>query len=82
MNIDTDDMNTETKKTKKPRCMFEDCKRKLGIVQIPCRCEKVFCEHHRACELHECTFDYKAEGKKELMKYMSSAIISSKIAVI
>lgn len=71
-----------TKPPKKPRCMFEGCKRKLGIIQFSCRCEKVFCEQHRGYDLHDCTFDYKAEGKKELLKYMSSPVISSKVAVI
>lgn len=37
---------------------------------------------HRASETHNCTFDYRTEAKKELLKFMSSPVLASKVAVI
>ena len=43
------------------------CNKKINITNtFSCRCEKCFCPKHRHPELHYCTFDYKAEGKKQL----------------
>eukprot|EP00095_Tigriopus_kingsejongensis_P010513 maker-scaffold45_size475391-snap-gene-1.12 protein:Tk10513 transcript:maker-scaffold45_size475391-snap-gene-1.12-mRNA-1 annotation:"an1-type zinc finger protein 4-like" len=55
------------KKTPKPRCSDPTCKKKLNITNgFPCRCQKVFCAKHRHAELHDCTYDYKKEGRKIL----------------
>lgn len=64
------------------RCQKEDCKCKLTLTSFPCRCEKYFCEKHRYSADHACTYDYKAEHKKELNKYMSSPVIQAKVQVI
>ncbi|XP_066994543.2 AN1-type zinc finger protein 4 [Anabrus simplex] len=43
------------------------CRKKLNITnQYTCRCEKLFCSAHRYSELHDCSFDYKSEGRKLL----------------
>jgi predicted nucleic acid binding AN1-type Zn finger protein len=43
------------------------CKKKL-LILMECACGKKFCFKHRYAEQHECTFDYKARGKKDLKK--------------
>ena len=73
--------NTEPSK-KKNRCQFDCCKRKLGIIPFDCRCGKVFCGEHRLSENHNCAFDYRALQKKELLKTMSTPVISLKVEVI
>jgi hypothetical protein len=41
-----------------------------------------FCDVHRYAEDHACTFDYKAEGKTNLQKHMSTAVIAKKLEAI
>lgn len=48
------------------RCQYIDCSRKLKLTSFQCRCEKIFCENHRIPESHNCNFDYKTLGKKQL----------------
>jgi AN1-like Zinc finger len=49
-----------------PRC--EVCKKKLGLMEYKCKCEKLFCISHLQAETHSCTFDYKKEMKLHLKK--------------
>ena len=57
------------KKTPKPRCAGQGCKKKINITNgFSCRCTRIFCAKHRHPESHECTYDYKAEGRKLLEK--------------
>ena len=58
--------NNSSKKSKaKTRC--NTCNKKINITNtFSCRCEKSFCPKHRHSELHNCTYDYKTEGKKQL----------------
>ena len=60
-------VKTKSPKNRKIRC--DDCRKRLNITNVfICRCEKKFCAKHRHAELHKCTFDYKADGKKILEK--------------
>ena len=68
--------------TPKPRCAFPACKKKLGLLGFACKCEKIYCTNHRPAEMHLCTFDYRAESKANLLKYLSTPIISPKIEVL
>lgn len=55
------------KKCKKLRCA--ECNKKLGVIMImKCHCEKLFCAQHRYAEAHNCTYNFKMEGKKILAK--------------
>lgn len=55
------------KKCKKLRCA--ECMKKLGVIMImKCHCEKLFCAQHRYAEAHNCTYNFKTEGKKMLAK--------------
>lgn len=59
-------MNPEVEKKK--RC--EQCKKKLGLMEYKCKCEKLFCISHLQPQEHECTFDFKAEADKTLTKHL------------
>lgn len=50
------------------RCSHENCKKKLGLINFDCRCEKTFCISHKTPEDHMCTYDYKENGKLTLQK--------------
>ena len=75
-------MSTQQPEKMPKRCQCKDCRAKLGIVPFSCRCGKYFCGTHRMAENHNCTYDYKAEGKKELLKYLSTPIVAEKVAII
>jgi AN1-type zinc finger and ubiquitin domain-containing protein 1 len=56
---------TKKKSTVRSRCA--ECRKRLNITNVyTCRCEKLFCAAHRYSELHNCTFDYKTDGRKIL----------------
>lgn len=63
--IDINVKNGKKKKNKK-RCNFHGCKKKLSLVDLErkCKCEKIFCQKHRAINNHNCSFDYKANKDK------------------
>nr|CCA27656.1 conserved hypothetical protein [Albugo laibachii Nc14] len=50
----------------KNRCW--ECKKKVGLAAIECRCGYVFCNSHRYADQHECSFDYKAADRAELAR--------------
>jgi hypothetical protein len=70
INIDdfiVDKHKTEQIKSKKLRCA--ECNKKLGVIMImKCHCEKIFCAQHRYAEAHNCSFNFKMEGRKILQK--------------
>ncbi len=55
-------------KAKTVRC--DECKKKVGLMAMKCRCEKTLCTSHITAELHSCTFDYRTEGVKTLSTVM------------
>ncbi|KAI8897952.1 hypothetical protein BC833DRAFT_526467 [Globomyces pollinis-pini] len=45
------------------------CQKKLGPAQLfTCKCKKSFCSIHRYSDRHDCSFDYKTEGKAVLQR--------------
>lgn len=64
------------------RCCHEGCKKKLCLTDFACKCGLIHCSQHRASEAHNCSFDYKAQHKEELLKTMSTAIVAKKVEVI
>jgi len=46
-------------------CAFENCNRKLKLIDFACKCEKIFCKIHRLPENHNCVYDYKENNNKE-----------------
>ena len=55
---------TEDSGKQKRRCLV--CKKKVGLTAISCRCGGLFCSIHRYSDKHDCDFDYKAMGEKEI----------------
>jgi len=76
--IEKDEEPKETKK-KKTRCF--SCKKKLGLTGFSCRCGGLFCAVHRYSDKHECNFDYKAMGEKEISE-ANPLIVAAKVAKI
>jgi len=76
--IEKDEEPKETKK-KKTRCF--SCKKKLGLTGFSCRCGGQFCAVHRYSDKHECKFDYKAMGEKEISE-ANPLIVAAKVAKI
>ena len=59
------------KKPKKNRCAY--CKKKVGLLGMNCKCNKLFCTLHYHPEAHQCTFDHKTHNR---------AILESKLVKI
>ena len=52
--------------TNKKRCW--ECKKKVGLTAIECRCGYVFCGSHRFEDQHNCSFDFKMADRAELAR--------------
>jgi hypothetical protein len=61
----------------KNRC--DKCKKKLGIMEYICKCEKRFCISHLQAEEHNCIYDYKKEGKDKIKRENDVGPLSIKI---
>uniref|UniRef100_A0A0L8HD01 AN1-type domain-containing protein n=1 Tax=Octopus bimaculoides TaxID=37653 RepID=A0A0L8HD01_OCTBM len=62
------------------RCLT--CSKKTGLASsYQCRCGNNFCSAHRYAETHDCTFDYKAEGRK-IIRQNNPVIKASKLPKI
>ena len=46
-------------KRKIKHCALVDCNHKLKLIDLPCKCKKIFCSLHRYKEDHNCDYDYK-----------------------
>lgn len=68
------------KEVKKPlnRCSHAECRVKLSLTDMTCKCQSRFCSMHRMPESHKCTFDFKAANRvlleKNLVKVTSSCL--------
>ena len=49
------------KKTKKkvPRCSHPDCRTKLRLTDMPCKCKLIFCGIHKPFNKHNCSYEVK-----------------------
>jgi hypothetical protein len=75
-------MDATTKPSKKICCAFDGCKKRMGLTDFVCRCEKFYCALHRSDVVHNCPYDYKATAKQELLKYMSTPIVAAKLEIV
>uniref|UniRef100_M4BTV6 AN1-type domain-containing protein n=1 Tax=Hyaloperonospora arabidopsidis (strain Emoy2) TaxID=559515 RepID=M4BTV6_HYAAE len=50
----------------KKRCW--ECKKKVGLTAMDCRCGYVFCSSHRFEDQHRCTFDFRTADRRELAR--------------
>merc|ERR1712227_151241 len=63
-------------KKKKNRCL--SCKKKVGLTGFTCRCGGLFCSIHRYSDKHDCNFDYKAMGEKEISE-ANPVVVAAKL---
>ncbi|XP_018334035.1 AN1-type zinc finger protein 6 [Agrilus planipennis] len=66
-------------KKKKNRCAV--CRKKVGLTGFECRCGGLFCAVHRYSDKHECTFDYREMGAKEIRRN-NPVVVGEKIQKI
>ena len=62
--------------TNRKRCW--ECRKKVGLTGIECRCEYVFCGSCRFPDKHACSFDHKAHGRATLAK-QNPVVAASKL---
>lgn len=67
------------KKTNKVRC--KNCKVKLKLMVFTCKCNHNFCIGCLQPEKHNCTYDFKTEGKKRIEE-KNPIVINSKVPTI
>jgi len=53
----------------------------LSLLGFECRCGGLFCGLHRYSDKHNCTFDYKADGREQLTK-ANPVVVGEKIKKI
>jgi predicted nucleic acid binding AN1-type Zn finger protein len=46
------------------RCQEINCRHKLKLTDMVCKCEKKFCCIHRLPESHNCTYNFKLDKIK------------------
>lgn len=61
---------------KKNRCW--QCRVKVGVVGLACRCGYVFCPRHHHAEDHKCDFNYQ-ERHKELLSSNNKVVKADKV---
>lgn len=67
--------SSEPKGQERPkRCQHTECKKKLMLSDMACKCERYYCQGHRYAESHSCTFDYKTAGNKLLEKQLVKTV--------
>lgn len=61
---------------KKPqtRCGFSECKHKLALTDMECKCSIRHCSKHRMPEDHACQFDFKARDRAVLGKQLVACV--------
>ena len=57
----------KAKKVKKT-CNLQDCRKKLRLSDLPCRCTMRFCALHRLPETHFCSYNFNNETDIAFMK--------------
>ena len=58
-----------------------ECKAKVGLTAVACRCSFTFCSKHRYAEEHECGFNFKTAAKRKLVED-NPVVVPSKVARI
>ena len=56
----------DNKRAPKSRCV--SCRRKLGLLGFLCRCGGQFCSLHRHSSEHQCGFDWRELGRREVAR--------------
>lgn len=66
--VEKEEENIEKVPVQKNKKRCWECKKKVGLTGIECRCGFVYCNMHRYADQHSCSFDYKAADRAELAK--------------
>ena len=64
MAIMKENKDTKTKPKKIPKQKCYQCKCKLKMIILTCKCDHIFCQRHLGAHSHNCPYDYKGERKK------------------
>ena len=56
--------NAKPEQSRTDRCWT--CDRNIGLIGIQCRCGYFLCSEHRYSDRHNCTYDYKEVGKRQI----------------
>lgn len=75
--LETSDSPDKAKK--KNRCNV--CRKKVGLTGFQCRCNGLYCGLHRYSDKHDCTFDYKADGREQIAK-QNPVVVGEKVKKI
>jgi len=59
------------KKVQKNRKRCFECRKKVGLTALSCKCGFVFCGLHRFPDQHNCDFDFKAHDRGNLAKSLT-----------
>lgn len=71
--------SAEKPKQKKNRCFM--CRKKLGLTGFECRCGNVYCGVHRYSDVHNCSYNYKADAAEKIRKE-NPVVVGEKIQKI
>ncbi|OWZ04536.1 hypothetical protein PHMEG_00023541 [Phytophthora megakarya] len=71
----------EEKPVQKNRRRCWECKVKVGLTAVKCRCDYTFCGKHRYAEEHNCAFNFKTAGKRKLEEE-NPVVVPCKVARI
>lgn len=66
-------------KQKKNRCFM--CRKKVGLTGFECRCGNVYCGVHRYSDVHNCSYNYKADAAEKIRKE-NPVVVGEKIQKI
>ena len=55
--------NKKIRKKTRKQCSYSECKVRLKLTDISCRCGSKFCKKHRLPELHQCIIPLKDHAK-------------------
>lgn len=59
----------------------DNCKRRTGLIQFTCKCKGTYCKKCIFYLTHNCTFDYKQEGRAQISA-QNQIVVSDKIQKI
>ena len=59
------------------RCHHAECKTRLMLSDMPCKCGWRFCMKHRHAEEHKCSFQYKQVATAHLSSSLAKCVASS-----
>ncbi|ETI32554.1 hypothetical protein F443_20658 [Phytophthora nicotianae P1569] len=78
---DKPEKKEDTKPVQKNRRRCWECKVKVGLTAVKCRCDYTFCGKHRYAEEHNCAFNFKTAGKRKLEEE-NPVVVPAKVARI